>query len=742
MRLLERRMRPDSPSPRNLFQGGSFGGQDVSEEGFPVSCLPIGASPLRTTTTASDDSEVAEASRGAFSILSRQDFPLKRKLSDAMGVPPLPDPTRQHRRSVSPAAPSMPPNRARRPPLSEAAAASDASPGAFKALGRTTPLSTAKGSAAQQQQHQQRNTMTKYFPVLQDFTGSRGSEQLQSGQPSRDRNEASCMPRMAQAACQTDADESAGALAKAQALQAELDRLREEADQLRSDRDGITERLKAAQDRSADLHSQVASMQQQLEKRSTAAAKREAESRRHLQRLAEAAARRERDNALLRVQDDGIRLGSLSVMRAGPIGLREVWEEGRAFVDLAVRQSAVAEARAAIEMARKAMRKKLPPPENTLSQPGPSQHNGQDFLSPEDYVEQDEIFKARVAALKREEDSLNKDRERLEAEKARHIRELKRLKEEEGSRFRDNPILARRYMLLRLLGKGGFSEVFQAFDLDELREVAVKIHQLNSTWNEGKKASYVRHALREYNIHRGLAHPRIVALLDIFEIDTNTFATVLELCTGGDLDTHLKEHQVLPEKEARVITAQVVQGLAYLNEAPRHIIHYDLKPANILFDSFGQAKITDFGLSKIVEEGQSRGMELTSQGAGTYWYLPPECFLLGSTPPVITNKVDVWAVGVMLYQMVFGKRPFGEGCSQEEILRNDIMLNARQVTFPSKPAVSAECKEFISRCLTYRQEDRLDVMAAAAQPYLVMKRSRQGSAAAPAASPAPAQKPA
>ena len=48
--------------------------------------------------------------------------------------------------------------------------------------------------------------------------------------------------------------------------------------------------------------------------------------------------------------------------------------------------------------------------------------------------------------------------------------------------------------------------------------------------------------------------------------------------------------------------------------------------------------LQDFGLSKIVEEGQSRGMELTSQGAGTYWYLPPECFLLGSTPPVITNK--------------------------------------------------------------------------------------------------------
>jgi tousled-like kinase len=84
----------------------------------------------------------------------------------------------------------------------------------------------------------------------------------------------------------------------------------------------------------------------------------------------------------------------------------------------------------------------------------------------------------------------------------------------------------------------------QAFDLQDLREVAVKIHQLNSAWGEAKKAGYVRHAIREYNIHKGLRHARIVPLLDIFEVDANTFATVLSLCTGGDLDTHLQEHQV------------------------------------------------------------------------------------------------------------------------------------------------------------------------------------------------------
>ena len=61
-------------------------------------------------------------------------------------------------------------------------------------------------------------------------------------------------------------------------------------------------------------------------------------------------------------------------------------------------------------------------------------------------------------------------------------------------------------------------------------------------------------------------------------------------------------------------------------------------------------------------------------------------------------QVDVWAVGVMLFQMLYGRRPFGEGLSQEEIMREQVMLKARQVAFPARPAVSAECKDFITRC--------------------------------------------
>ena len=82
---------------------------------------------------------------------------------------------------------------------------------------------------------------------------------------------------------------------------------------------------------------------------------------------------------------------------------------------------------------------------------------------------------------------------------------------------------------------------FQAFDTKEQRYVACKIHQLNKDWKDDKKANYIKHALREYNIHKNLQHPRIVQLFDVFEIDANSFCTVLEYCDGHDLDFYLKQ---------------------------------------------------------------------------------------------------------------------------------------------------------------------------------------------------------
>ncbi|KAL2557326.1 Serine/threonine-protein kinase TOUSLED [Forsythia ovata] len=415
----------------------------------------------------------------------------------------------------------------------------------------------------------------------------------------------------------------------------------------------------------------------------------------------------ERQEARMKVRQDSLRLGNVGVVRAGTV-ISEAWEDGQAFKDLNTQLRNLLENKEAVERQRKLLKKRQS-----------DKSDGSDTEAVhDDVLFLDEVYKSRLASIKREEETVMRDRDRYELEKGRLIREMKRIRDEDGSRFNNFQILNHRYALLNLLGKGGFSEVYKAFDLVEHRYVACKLHSLHAQWSEDKKQSYIRHAIREYNIHKTLVHPHIVRLWDIFEIDPNTFCTVLEYCSGKDLDAVLKATPVLPEREARIIIVQIFQGLVYLNKRSQKIIHYDLKPGNVLFDELGFAKVTDFGLSKIVEDDVgSQGMELTSQGAGTYWYLPPECFELNKTP-LISSKVDVWSVGILFYQMLFGRRPFGHDQTQEKILREDTIIKARKVDFPSRPSVSNEAKDFIRRCLTYSQVERPDVLTIAQDPYL------------------------
>ncbi len=191
-------------------------------------------------------------------------------------------------------------------------------------------------------------------------------------------------------------------------------------------------------------------------------------------------------------------------------------------------------------------------------------------------------------------------------------------------------------------------------------------------------------------------------------MDSDSFCSVLEYCDGLDLSTYLKRQKILNEKESKSIIKQILTGVKFLNETNQKIIHYDLKPQNILF-SRGVVKLSDFGLCKVMQEGENK-MELTSQGVGTYWYLPPECFNYDS--PKISTKVDVWSVGIIFYEMLYGKRPFNHDMSQERILKEGLMLKVLELKFPSKPSVSAESKSFIKKCLEYYQEKRLDVCEA------------------------------
>ncbi|KAJ3337872.1 hypothetical protein HDU93_000372 [Gonapodya sp. JEL0774] len=441
-----------------------------------------------------------------------------------------------------------------------------------------------------------------------------------------------------------------------------------------------------------------------------------------------------------KMHENTLRLASMTMERHG-IDFREHWEQGYEFSAISDQLARINKEREEIDKKKKVLAKRkaighkvlsesnsLVPSGNSMDLFGaadalaaPKGRSASSIVSSSladpqlnpisiaEFHEYDEILKIRLSALKKEEADLLNQQERLSVERDQHVRELRRIRDEDASRFNNHPVLHDRYLLLELLGRGGFSEVWKAFDAEEMRVVAVK------QWSDERKKTYTRHAMREYSIHQRLSHPRIVRLFDVFEIDDQSFATVLEYCNGTDLESHLHSVKVLPEREARSVITQVFSGLKYLNEISPAVIHYDLKPGNILFH-FGEVRITDFGLSKVVEPDRiesssaserrvmgppppvtkwAKEIELTSQGAGTIWYLPPEVFenSRSGDAPRISSKVDVWSMGIIFYELLFGVKPFGRDQSQQTILRNDSITNeAHSLVFPAKPSVSQETK--------------------------------------------------
>ena len=142
--------------------------------------------------------------------------------------------------------------------------------------------------------------------------------------------------------------------------------------------------------------------------------------------------------------------------------------------------------------------------------------------------------------------------------------------------------------------------------------------------------------------------------------ENNLMVFELEYCTGPELAAYLRKQGCLEESRAKLIMKQLFSALDYMSKLKERIIHYDLKPSNIMFHE-GVVKILDFGLSKIMH-GEDTRMDLTSQGIGTYWYLPPETF--EDFDPKISAKVDVWSLGVIFFELLYGRKPFGHGIPQ------------------------------------------------------------------------------
>lgn len=221
----------------------------------------------------------------------------------------------------------------------------------------------------------------------------------------------------------------------------------------------------------------------------------------------------------------------------------------------------------------------------------------------------------------------------------------------------EDPLLTKsleRYVITEFLGAGGMGRVYRAGHQHFDREYAVKVLYGDLAANKGS----VRRFQREAEATGALDHPNVVSVFDFGQSGEGLFFLVMELVHGRTLKDAIEQDGLFGSERTRAVIRQVAEGLKAAHD--KGIVHRDLKPANIMLvekDGLEHVKIVDFGLAGLVEDNDVLQSKLTSTGStlGTPAYMAPEQ-ALGSK---VTRTADLYSLGVVLYEMLSGKLPFG-----------------------------------------------------------------------------------
>ena len=247
-------------------------------------------------------------------------------------------------------------------------------------------------------------------------------------------------------------------------------------------------------------------------------------------------------------------------------------------------------------------------------------------------------------------------------------------------RFPPGTMLAGRYRMLGPLGKGGMGTVYRADDLKLEQPVALKFLPEHLVADEAA----LQRLYREVRIAREVSHPNVCRTYDLGEAEGERFI-VMEYVDGEDLASLLRRIGRLPGVKAQDVARQLCAGLAAAHE--RGVLHRDLKPANVMLDGRGRVRITDFGIAVLGDAG--RGSE---QWAGTPAYMAPE--QLDGRPA--TARSDIYALGLILYEVLTGKPAYAAGSLREMRLGRETLPPTPSTLTPD---VDSAVEQLVLRCL-------------------------------------------
>ena len=254
-----------------------------------------------------------------------------------------------------------------------------------------------------------------------------------------------------------------------------------------------------------------------------------------------------------------------------------------------------------------------------------------------------------------------------------------------------------KYELRATLGRGAMGTVYDGWDPAIARRVAIKTVVLPAN-PDPETAEIIARFRREAQAAGRLSHPNIVAVHDYGETDTLAYI-VMEYVDGPSLKSLLDRHDGFALPEIGRIMDDILAGLQFCHE--RGVIHRDIKPANIMLTADRRARIADFGIARIEDNSITQAGEVL----GTPAYMAPEQFI----GQVVDARADLYAAGVLLYQLLTGERPFdGSTSSIMQKVLNVTPLAPSRLSVVTPPALDP----VVLRAMAKRPEDRFPSAAA------------------------------